>query len=577
MRAGPSGSAGSRARPANRLRRCRRQEADTAEGPTSSRHRLIAEPDTQFDAPRGRPTAVASPSNGIGSAPRRKSSIVDVATQAVRVVAVRPQAARSSRRRGAPMARRSSPPSRSRTRPFNLYEFAVDGSAHAPADPYHAAAPLAGRLARWHDDRLRRLHRRWLRRLLDAVSRPEPAHRDTGAPRCSTWQAASEATAAQPSAVWRRPLTRRSHAGTDIVDASHRSQRRSVADRRRRRRLRRARISRLCRHRDVAPLEPRRRADTGTRSTRLAALLPLRSMACPRFFVSASAQTSFFAGPATDAGTPSAATLLARELEAGILLPMQQVRVLTPGARLRDSLSQRVHESRDQLLRTRRAARAAWQTSSAHTYGYSIQPRRWRQRRSHGGIRPPQLWIFADATVLTGDVRADLPAFAPHHVAAVRVAAGISTGDATAGRTFLLGGPDPTRSSPISDVTPSACCGASRPTPSPAATSPSPTPTTAGRLPAAARPRHLAAVSPHGSRGGVRRRRACVDARFQPAHQVLRPAPSFPRIWSPVTRSVHRTIGAAWGHDGSGLSATARRCISALLRRSTLPGPAAES
>jgi outer membrane protein assembly factor BamA len=44
--------------------------------------------------------------------------------------------------------------------------------------------------------------------------------------------------------------------------------------------------------------------------------------------------------------------------------------------------------------------------------------------------------------VLTGDVRAYLPAFAPHHVAAVRVAAGISTGDATAGRTFLLGGPD---------------------------------------------------------------------------------------------------------------------------------------
>ena len=44
--------------------------------------------------------------------------------------------------------------------------------------------------------------------------------------------------------------------------------------------------------------------------------------------------------------------------------------------------------------------------------------------------------------MLTGDVRAYLPAFAPHHVAAVRAAAGISTGDATAGRTFLLGGPD---------------------------------------------------------------------------------------------------------------------------------------
>jgi hypothetical protein len=46
----------------------------------------------------------------------------------------------------------------------------------------------------------------------------------------------------------------------------------------------------------------------------------------PTYFVAASAQTSFFAGPATDAGTPSAATLLERQLEAGIGLPIRHVR-----------------------------------------------------------------------------------------------------------------------------------------------------------------------------------------------------------------------------------------------------------
>ncbi|PYR20659.1 MAG: hypothetical protein DMF94_11005 [Acidobacteria bacterium] len=47
---------------------------------------------------------------------------------------------------------------------------------------------------------------------------------------------------------------------------------------------------------------------------------------------------------------------------------------------------------------------------------------------------------FNDATIVTGDLRAYLPAFAPHHVAAVRVAGGASAGDSTVGRTFLLGG-----------------------------------------------------------------------------------------------------------------------------------------
>ncbi len=87
--------------------------------------------------------------------------------------------------------------------------------------------------------------------------------------------------------------------------------------------------------------------------------------------------------------------------------------------------------------------RAAWQTITSRTYGYSIS----RERGIAAGVTAEvirrQLGSFANATIVTGDLRAYLPAFAPHHVAAVRVAAGASAGDRTVGRTFLLGGTSP--------------------------------------------------------------------------------------------------------------------------------------
>jgi len=160
----------------------------------------------------------------------------------------------------------------------------------------------------------------------------------------------------------------------------------------------------------------------------------------PTFFGSASAQTSFFAGPATDAGTPAAATLQARELEAGVTLPIQHVRVSHQA-----SVSA-IHAVDDyalpsqELSRTRRAVRAAWLTSSARTYGYSISPEDGISVGATAELVRRGFGAFADANVMTADVRAYLPAVASHHVAAVRVAAGVSTGDTTAGRTFLLGG-----------------------------------------------------------------------------------------------------------------------------------------
>jgi Tol biopolymer transport system component len=160
----------------------------------------------------------------------------------------------------------------------------------------------------------------------------------------------------------------------------------------------------------------------------------------PTFFGSASAQTSFFAGPATDAGMPAAATLLARELEAGVILPIQHVRVSHQAS------FSAIHAVDDytlpsqELSRTRRAVRVAWLTSSARTYGYSISPEDGVSVGATAELVRRGLGAFADANVITADVRAYLPGFDSHHVAAVRIAAGTSTGDPTAGRTFLLGG-----------------------------------------------------------------------------------------------------------------------------------------
>jgi hypothetical protein len=161
----------------------------------------------------------------------------------------------------------------------------------------------------------------------------------------------------------------------------------------------------------------------------------------PTFFASASAETSFFAGPATDAGTPTASTLHARELQAGVVLPIVHVRISHQALFSLVRAFDQYTLPTQQLSRTRASVRSAWLTSSARTYGYSISPEDGVSVGVTAEIVRRALGALADASVVTGDVRAYLPSFAPHHVAAVRVAAGISSGDATAGRTFLLGGP----------------------------------------------------------------------------------------------------------------------------------------
>jgi hypothetical protein len=163
----------------------------------------------------------------------------------------------------------------------------------------------------------------------------------------------------------------------------------------------------------------------------------------PVLFASASAQTSFFAGPATSSGTPSTATRRERVFEGGVLLPMVRARrshlALATFFRSADE-----YTLIDRNLRRDRAAlRSGWQTTTARTYGYSISPEDGIVAGATGEFVRSALGATADATTITGDLRFYAHGLGRHHVVAGRLAGGASRGDQIAGRTFVLGGSGP--------------------------------------------------------------------------------------------------------------------------------------
>jgi Tol biopolymer transport system component len=163
----------------------------------------------------------------------------------------------------------------------------------------------------------------------------------------------------------------------------------------------------------------------------------------PTFYAAASSATSFFSGPATSEGTPAAATRRERQFEAGVFLPVQHVRSAYAG-----QLSLLRVQADDTLptgsrSQDRTAMHVAAEVVTSRSYGYSISPEDGMTAGVTAELVRRGLGSSADATTITGDFRAFLPAPAPHHVVALRVAGGVSTGDARSGRTFLLGGGSP--------------------------------------------------------------------------------------------------------------------------------------
>lgn len=163
----------------------------------------------------------------------------------------------------------------------------------------------------------------------------------------------------------------------------------------------------------------------------------------PTIWLSASADTSFFAGPGDDPVVPSASTLRERQLEGGVLFPIRRVRVshtlLTSFVRgVDDFIVPGARSSTD-----RAGWRAGWAINSSHTYGYSISPESGISAGITAELLRQALGSSADASTATVDGRAYISPFARHQVLAIRFAGGLSTGDPTVRRTFHLGGAAP--------------------------------------------------------------------------------------------------------------------------------------
>jgi Tol biopolymer transport system component len=160
----------------------------------------------------------------------------------------------------------------------------------------------------------------------------------------------------------------------------------------------------------------------------------------PTFWVSASADTSFFAGPADERGVPSTATSRERLLQAGVLLPIRHVRTSNTALFSAVRGEEELNSVDGAISRTRTAARAGWGFDSSHLYGYSISREGGVAIGATTEVAPQALGSSDDASAVTVDGRIYAPGLAPHHVLAIRIAGGRSTGDPTVRRTFLLGG-----------------------------------------------------------------------------------------------------------------------------------------
>src|SRR5438067_965680 len=88
----------------------------------------------------------------------------------------------------------------------------------------------------------------------------------------------------------------------------------------------------------------------------------------PTFFATASSDTSFFAGPASDNGTPAEATLRQRQIQAGVILPIRHTRVSHTALA---SIVRAVNDytfPHETFSRNRSAARAARGTTTTTAY-----------------------------------------------------------------------------------------------------------------------------------------------------------------------------------------------------------------
>ncbi|HEX4346046.1 MAG TPA: hypothetical protein VHZ73_00650, partial [Vicinamibacterales bacterium] len=163
----------------------------------------------------------------------------------------------------------------------------------------------------------------------------------------------------------------------------------------------------------------------------------------PTFFVTAGRETSFFAGPPADDGSPTDVTSHQFQFQAGVELPFIHTRrsdvLLASVVRASDTYNFPAGDVRVD----RTALRVGWEVNTAHIYGRSISPEGGVAFGATGESVRKGLGSYADAAVVTGDARAYIDGLGSHHVVALRAGGGISSGSDIVGRTFLSGGPGP--------------------------------------------------------------------------------------------------------------------------------------
>jgi len=159
-----------------------------------------------------------------------------------------------------------------------------------------------------------------------------------------------------------------------------------------------------------------------------------------RPFVSAATDTTFFNGLDGATGRPLPITLRERQIEGGVDLPVLHVRQSLLG---RLSIIQAIDDytlAGQNIDRNRTSARLAGVFVSAHRYGYSISAEDGIAAGVTAELTRHALGAAADATRVTADARVYLPAFGPHQVIAVRAVGAAVGGDRSVARTFLMGG-----------------------------------------------------------------------------------------------------------------------------------------
>ncbi|MBI3491057.1 MAG: PD40 domain-containing protein [Acidobacteria bacterium] len=160
----------------------------------------------------------------------------------------------------------------------------------------------------------------------------------------------------------------------------------------------------------------------------------------PALFATASTETQFFTGLNGATGLPLPITLRERQMEGGVQLPVVHVRQSYLG---RLSLIRAIDDytlAGQNVTRNRTSARVAGVWSSAHRYGYSISPEDGLAAGFTAELTRQALGAAADATRVTGDVRAYIHGFGEHQVFAARVVGAAADGDLSVARTFLMGG-----------------------------------------------------------------------------------------------------------------------------------------